>query len=93
LCSVQIRNQLDDHRNRDGDGDGDDCERSAGSTQASVVAHCGKRERRDRKKAQPDCTGISIPQARLESLGVQVDHLIERLVPYGGLQAMRRLWM
>jgi hypothetical protein len=49
---------------------------------SGVVAHCGKRKGSNGEKAQPDCTGISTPQARLQSLGVQVDHLIQRLAPY-----------
>ena len=69
LWAVQVCDQLDDHRKRDGNGD--DRERSAGSTQASVVAHCGKGERRDRKKAQPDRTGNSTPQAGLQSLSAK----------------------
>ena len=77
LRSIQIGNELDDHRK--GDGNGDNRQRSAGPTHASVVPHGRKRKRSDYEEAQPDCTRNPAPQRRLYPGRVEVDHLIERL--------------
>ena len=77
LRSVEIRNEPYDRRK--GEGDGKFCERSARSSEASVIAHGGERKDGDREKRHPDGTGNATPQAGCHPFRVEVDHLIERL--------------